>query len=445
MKRLLFVNFIVLILLSGCSKEGSISLGTTDQIGIDQIDSFTVSSSTIKFDSIPTSGNSRLLTGAVNNTFSGKVRANTFFQIDLASISTPEQKDLVFDSINLVLRLDKYYYGDTTKQQVLYLHQLTDNIELKEIPSYLDDDEKPIFVSSEALYNISKTGYEASPLAVKQYLPKPNRQDSLTFTLPKEMGETWLNYILLKDSKFSNSEEFLQYFKGLALISDENNQNMIGFSADTLSLNLYYSYLNENTGIRTQSKISFSANSSLRYNQIEPLGYNNALSYLANMKNSISSSSTLDATFVQSGLGLATKINLPFLNYFYESNSEYAINHAELRIPVEYDESNKYTLPEKLILFLANKNNVPQSYIYGFNSTSEIQYGSLVKKVEAYDRYYYSFNLTSSMKSIRNSERTGGSLLLSYPTDKLFNTLENVAILNKNLNKIKLIITYTKF
>src|SRR5690606_30654361 len=140
-------------------------------------------------------------------------------------------------------------------------------------------------------YNISKTGYEAAPLAVKQYLPKPNRQDSLTFTLPKEMGETWLNYILLKDSKFSNSEEFLQYFKGLALISDENNQNMIGFSADTLSLNLYYSYLNENTGIRTQSKISFSANSSLRYNQIEPLGYNNALSYLADMKNSISSSS----------------------------------------------------------------------------------------------------------------------------------------------------------
>lgn len=441
MRLLLLFTFIV-FLTGGCSKNNQVTLNNFDPIGIDQLDSFSVASYTVKFDSIPTSGNNRMLLGTIKNDITGTIRTKSYIQLDLGSVSTPESKELRLDSVNIVFYLDKYSYGDTTKTQTLYLHELSENIALREIPAYLDQDEKPVFGGSQSLYNISKIGYQTTPLASKSYIPKPHIQDSLSFTLPKSMGEEWFQYILDKDSRFTNSEEFLNYFKGLVLISAPTNQNMVGIRSDSLYLNLHYSYLNETTGLRNEGKISFSPNSSLKYNQIEPLDNLSTLDYLSDQKKSLSSTLTSDITLVQSGLGIVTKITIPYLQYFYDTHPDYAVNHVELRIPAA--ESNINLLPKQLILFQANKNNVPQSYIYAFNSTSDIQYGSLVRKNAAYDQYYYSFNLTSSINSIRKNEKNGGSLLLSYSTDELFNTLEQLTIQNSSLNKIKLIITYTK-
>ena len=87
------------------------------------IDTMTVALSTINFDSLVTSANSRILVGNYEDPVFGKVNAESYMEFGSSnykigdSESDTETTSYVYDSIALILKYDKYVYGDTTRVQ----------------------------------------------------------------------------------------------------------------------------------------------------------------------------------------------------------------------------------------------------------------------------------------------------------------------------------------
>ena len=146
------------VMLTSCDSDvdagefvvGSDNLSVTNKVIL--IDTATVEVSTINFDSLVTSGQSRILLGNYDDPIFGKVNSDSYFQLsssgyNLQTTSTDtEGANYVFDSIRMFLVPDKYYYGDTTKVQSISIHRL-----LQKIKSDSEDDTN--------FYNNSKFNY----------------------------------------------------------------------------------------------------------------------------------------------------------------------------------------------------------------------------------------------------------------------------------------------
>ncbi|TEB40657.1 DUF4270 family protein, partial [Flavobacterium circumlabens] len=98
------------------------------------IDTVTVEMSTINFDSLVTSGQSRILVGNYDDPIFGKVKSDGYFQLESDSYSLPgagsdtEAVNYVFDSISMILKYNNYFYGDTTKVQTFGIHRVLQKI-----------------------------------------------------------------------------------------------------------------------------------------------------------------------------------------------------------------------------------------------------------------------------------------------------------------------------
>lgn len=145
------------------------------------IDTVTVNMSTINFDSLATSSRGRILIGNYDDPIFGKVKSDSYFQLStdiyaLNSIgSDTESTNYVFDSISMILKYDRYYYGDTTKVQTFNIHRLTQKVK----PNKEDNN----------FYNNSTLTYSPESLGTISYKPRPKEKDSINVQMSKEFGE----------------------------------------------------------------------------------------------------------------------------------------------------------------------------------------------------------------------------------------------------------------
>ena len=139
------------------------------------IDTLTVNVSTINFDSLVTSNQSRILIGNYTDPILGKVKSESYFEL------TPDTYNLgkfqfryqtinyKFDSIAVILKYDRYYYGDTTKAQTINIHQLTQKVK----PNADDSN----------FYNNSSLSYNSNSIGTKTFYPKPIGKDSINIPI----------------------------------------------------------------------------------------------------------------------------------------------------------------------------------------------------------------------------------------------------------------------
>ena len=135
MKNIVFL-LLFLTLFTSCQTDnldGDFVVGS-DYLSVNNkvllIDTLTVNVSTINFDSLVTSNQSRILIGNYTDPILGKVKSESYFELtpltyNLGSSSDTETINYAFDSIAMILKYDRYYYGDTTKVQTINIHQLT--------------------------------------------------------------------------------------------------------------------------------------------------------------------------------------------------------------------------------------------------------------------------------------------------------------------------------
>lgn len=345
MKYIWFL-FLFITLFTSCQTdnlEGDFVVGS-DYLSINNkvllIDTLTVDVSTINFDSLVTSNQSRILIGNYTDPILGKVKSESYLELipdtyNLGSSSDTETINYVFDSIAMILKYDRYYYGDTTKVQTINIHQLT-----QKVKPNIDDD---------SFYNNSALSYNSQSIGSRTFYPKPIGKDSVNIQMDATFGKNLFDK--LKNNEFTSSDEFNDYFKGIVIKpSTENSSNVVGFTTACV-MRLYFKQANSNSEV-TYTKDFTIADVSKQFNNISLDKTGTILQNLPDSRNKLSSELTNNSAFIQSGTGVACRVDFPFIKQLKYISEKGVIVDAELIIkPIKNSASALYPIKDSLQVY----------------------------------------------------------------------------------------------
>lgn len=447
--RLLLFSLLPGLLWNSCENSGSISLDDNAISGVLMTDTITVETSTIYAGPVPTSNTNEMLVGSYHDSNLGKVSSRSYFRISPESSSFALNKDVVFDSIALIIRCSGYYYGDTTAFQTLNVFELQEEIEAEELPPNPEGVPVSWLLSGDQLYSSSHFDYDRSrPLASLRVRPEPS-SDTLHIRLPDALGAEWLRLSAEDDDRISSAADFSDYFKGLVLAgSQEEDAALISYRADTSFVRLYYRETEDDGTIRDKFTDFPIYQPERQFNEITVDREGTPLEGIGPGSPIFPAAATSEETYLQAGTGIMTKLSFPYLKDFLEAagDSSLSVHSAQLLIkPVTESITAEEYLPGSLMLFYTNEDNVP---VYPVQDESS---GGIYTGVFSYDpefpgKTYYKFALTGYFADLLNNY--GGQkaeLLLSPATNDLYDAVTRLCIGSSRHkeNKVQLIIYYT--
>lgn len=371
------------------------------------IDTATVSMSTINFDSLATSSRGRILIGNYDDPVFGKVKSDSYFQLSadtyaLNSVgSDTESINYVFDSISMILKYDRYYYGDTTKVQTFNIYRLTQKVK----PNKDDNN----------FYNNSTLTYSSESLGTISFKPRPREKDSINIQMDKVFGEALFQKI--KKREVTDFDSFTEYLKGFVLVPENSSSsNVIGFSVSTSKVRLYYSkYQADNEAASLIVDFSI-LDTSKQFNSISLDKTGTILQNLPASTSRLSSLLTNNQGFIQSGTGVACRIDFPNIKQFKNISTNGAIVDAQLILkPVNNSYSEKYPLADSLTVYVGdNLNRISGTLL---NSAGASVYGKLSQKSDEFNENVgYSISVGSFLqKEMLKQSDSRSSLILTLP------------------------------
>ncbi|NRD20122.1 DUF4270 family protein [Winogradskyella eckloniae] len=392
---------------------------TNTNIRVLSIDTFSVSFSTVKFDSITTSESTRLLVGKYVDADMGVITTSANMQLN-SSIYYLDN-EAVLDSVGLVLGYDTYYYNDTTQVSTVNIHRLTEKMS--------SDDTY--------YYNTTQTPYESTPLVSKSFIPTPNR-DSLFVTLPYDFGEELFNDI--RDNNITDNESLYQKLKGIAVKpGSDDNGSIIGYSisSEETYLRFYYKIPDE---LETD-EYTYDLSIIDYYNNVENDVTGLPLESITDQEYNLSSTDSYGISYNQSGSGYVTKIEFPTLKDIYDVGTNGTILEATLYIePNATSHSDIQPLNDALLLYVIDQNNDLSSQI---SNSSDVVTASLTTENSEFNDIVYTIPVIDFIdKKLNESPETEDALILISDD---YNSTINKIIFNdterSNYNT-KLVITY---
>ena len=409
MKYIWFL-FLFINLFTSCQTdnlEGDFVVGS-DYLSINNkvllIDTLTVEVSTINFDSLVTSNQSRILIGNYTDPILGKVKSESYFELipdsyNLGSSSDTETINYVFDSIAMILKYDRYYYGDTTKVQTINIHQLT-----QKVKPNIDDD---------SFYNNSALSYNSKSIGSRTFYPKPIGKDSVNIQMDATFGKNLFDK--LKNNEFTSSDEFNDYFKGIVIKpSTENSSNVVGFTTACV-MRLYFKQANSNSEV-TYTKDFTIADVSKQFNNISLDKTGTILQNLPGSRNKLSSELTNNSAFIQSGTGVACRVDFPFIKQLKYISEKGVIVDAELIIkPIKNSASALYPIKDSLQVYECDHLNRISKILTNSDGSQK-----LAKLNTTPDEFNENIGYTINIGSFLHQEMTKiygakSSLILTFP------------------------------
>ena len=425
--------------------------GTGNKIyGLAMVDTTAVRMSTVLLDSMPAAGMTSLLIGKCTDPKLGKIESKGYLQIDLGAAWNPTL-DLQYDSMMLVMKYSGYYYGDTTQSQSYEIRQVTEDFTTYNLSPFWADQLKfsgllPAFYQGNSLYNKRelKVDEVSAPLGTFTLKPRPSAKgDSVAVRLDDAVGQAWMAEAQRTDAgAFDFDYNFLRYFfKGLRISSTSvNGPHIIGLSPSSFVIRLYYhGRVNELiTGMHRN--FSFNSSANYTYNNISSDRSGTLLASLSSNKKEISSVLTNHESYVQSGVGILTKISFPGIKNITGINGFRQINSANLIIePVPSSYDNHFRLPIALTLISTDNSNLPLNLINQDFTTSS-QFATISINSEHGTNSAYVFSVTQYIQSLINSGgpgQTGTALFVSTPLSvsrnspyTIFNATDRLRISN---------------
>ena len=393
---------IIITLTLACTEQGEIGSSINQSnVEVISLDTFTLNISTVILDSIVTSGSNQVLVGSYLDDRVGRLTSTSYFQIGLPSTSLGDfRESAVLDSICLILPYN-YYSGDTTVPFTLSVHALEEAIEYGE--------------DAFALYNTNAFAFDTNPLTSYSFSPRPNRAKSLELRLPDELGNTWLSLLIENADIFDDLENFQDFFPGLVLTADSiNGHCTLGFRAigttnddnEATSSTFIRMYYQESGEGRT---LDFPlTNSSLQFNQITNDRRNTILADLEAQKQALSSEQTENEAYIQAGVGLVTRVEIPYIDRLLELGNTSATMYAELIIRPVNNTFDIDKLPVSLNFFSSDQIN---------RVGSSLEFNSRVGLDAEFDEStFYSFDITNYiLAELNQDEFTDNVFLLTLP------------------------------
>jgi hypothetical protein len=301
----------------------------------------------------------------------------------------------------------QYYYGDTSQSQTINVFPLTSDLS-----------------TSQAMYSIGPgTSYNNlqpidSGLAF-QLRPSTGNQKVL---MKKGFGKSVLDFI---GSGTTNSN-FISTFKGVVLRYKNANEGSVirtTLAGDRTFIRIYYKQSSGDT-----SSLYLSMNTSgARYSLIN--GDRNATPNLSGLKDGVTEE--IDAqqrVFVQSGIGLRTKIFFPSVSEWRSKLGNISINRAELVIQYDSTVSKSFYPIGNLFLVKLGSDGNAKTYDPGNGNLIEwpVQqegydvHGAYYPIQQSFSNAQYTFNISNYFQAlVYGTEDNYGLMIASYPTSNL--------------------------
>ena len=415
------LSFISLLLLfSIACKKPDITFGSqflnNSNTQVIYVDTITTEMTTIYIDSFKTSGIEGSLTGIYNDPYFGTAKAKSYFQITPPSYND-SFSNTIFDSLELLLHLNKTYYGDTLKPLTLQVFRLSQNIKPAKNTSYLYNND------SFAVYN--------SPLTQTTFTLQPNGNDSIVYIrLPDELGNEWLNMLASNADAIKSSDDFINYFKGLCIVPTGQPAFAFGFK-DSVIVRLHY----KTKGVFLADKqVDFSLyNKDYQFDNISVDRTGAALGNISASNDEINTSLTNNIGYMQGITGTVVKFRFPYLRSMLQTMGYVQLVSAQLKVkPVNGTFGGFYPLPPTLILSSTDASNKIGTALS--DASGSAQTGSL-QIDELYGNTYYSYDVTSYLQSIISiSTNNSYGLIISSASPEFETTFYRVLI-GDNKNK----------
>lgn len=350
---------------AACEKEGFLYDGVTDQSGTEYLvtDTITMNMSTAYLDSVPTSNMGVALVGTNNDPYFGKISASSFWQVKAYS-GTAIPDRAIYDSLVLLIHPKYEHYGDTTLPQHIEVYRVTEEIK------------RP--GNSAFLYSRSNFATETTPLGQIQRTIRPHRDTVLRIAINDVLGKEFFDLADRNATTINNQQQFLNYFKGLALKPGANSQVITSLRADD-SLNLRLFFHTTPGEIKQEYRDFAVYNSATQFNRIDverPAG--SPLAALSPSKRLLPSADADRRLFVQPLTNLIGRIDFPYLKNFNQLSKFSKIMRATLTVrPEKGTYKYPYPLPANLPLGVITNGNVIEDTLRS-PLTGAIQYGTLV-------------------------------------------------------------------
>ncbi len=350
-RRLLLAGIVVGAAAVACEEPREIGLPPTTPVGVFYTDTIRVVRQTVGLDSVRSSNLGSLLVGEYNDPVFGPIQARAYVQSQLASDfvvndtattnATPANR-IIHDSTRLVLDLNGYWYGDTTRLQDIQVFRLTDSLRLQ------------------TNYDIRSTvPVESQPLARQTIRPRPSARDSVNarIALPDAYGRQILALANTDAGKVANATAFNARFLSGLMITSATPSAILGFAPGSIVGNTVYpSYIAVYYHVQGEKlrREQFLLLNGKRFNQIT--AQRNATAF-ANLgpQQTLPASATGGRTFIQPAAGVTTKLTFPGLDQL-KTQGRVAINRADLVITPRQPAAGSY-LPANLVLAELNAQN----------------------------------------------------------------------------------------
>ncbi|WP_299779603.1 DUF4270 family protein [uncultured Formosa sp.] len=343
--RALFGACCFITLLASCEADStSVSEVGEDWINngtkVYYIDTFSVETSTYKFDSLAISGTSQYIMGGYSDPILGKIKATPYFELYTDDFDIDD--DAVFDSVALILDYTDYYYNDTLSRQKFNVYKVLEEI--------TPDDNGTYF------YNTTTFDIGTTSLGSIDFLPTPIREDSIHFTLNNDFGQDIFDKI--QDNTINNTDELTEEYKGISIVSDDNNTAVLGISTSS-KLRIWYTIPEEDIvedGDESYFDITF--NSADSFHSITQTTINPDLSSLVDQSDEVSSKVTDNTSYIQSGSGLATRVDIPYIESINSIKGSGSIMDANLRISIKHNtDSDNLSIRDSLNVYVIDQFN----------------------------------------------------------------------------------------
>ncbi len=409
LKRYYFALLILLLSLQACEKA-YIDTGSdfvdNNTTNIVVVDSATLEISTVYVDSFISSATGTILCGNYTDPQFGKISAQSFVQLGIPVETYSIPAGSVFDSVRLLLKGNNSFYGDTSLPYTISVHQLTDV--LKTAPDQT------------GFYNHHKRTYTATPLASRQLLFRSVTNDSIALKLPAALGQDLFDKLRTNATTIQSNEQFINYFKGLAITGNGSNNLVAGFK-DSLTMRLYY----HKPGTYAEKvQIDFRLNDkALQFNNISINRTGTAIAALGPGAKQLYTPQTQQTGFGQYITGSMVKIRVPYLRGLLQLPDYAKIIRASLVVkPLRNSYPTAFPLPARLGLVTTDNANQPGAYLTAYDNASgqfTAQFGNL--KI---DNLYgtataYTYDITAYLQeqiAITTNNKNGLLLLADNPT-----------------------------
>lgn len=195
----------------GCTSQymeiGNNWISTNERVVM--IDTCSVDISSIRIDSVQTSGGNAVYAGCRESPYWGRTDISSYLTFkateDYEDSSTPEYEErIIFDSLTLYMVPDSTFCGDTLLPMTYQVYRLSETVEP-------DDDN--------VLYSHHEFSFNPDPVAEKTFYPHPFRGRAVEIRLSDELGEEMLEKIVDGDEEMTDDDSFREYFNGLLLKS----------------------------------------------------------------------------------------------------------------------------------------------------------------------------------------------------------------------------------